>query len=89
MDSSLWGFEAEEVYDRRAYFWNLLQAILWQASNFSFLVAPAHKFFFRVWSLAVLQSSRNIPSDDDEKNYETGDAPLGCTVIQYYPGKSV
>lgn len=51
MDPSLWGFEAKEAYDRRAYFWNLLQPILWQASNFSFLVAPVHKFFFRVCAI--------------------------------------
>jgi len=31
VDPSLWGIKGKEAYDRRAYFWNLLQPILWQS----------------------------------------------------------
>jgi hypothetical protein len=95
MDPSLWKIEGKEAYDRRAYFWNLLQPTLWQVSNFSFVVAPVHELFSqslvtgRPPTISKPFIDCRIPSDEDEKKFETGDAPLGCTVIQYYARKSV
>ncbi|KAG0698323.1 hypothetical protein DFH29DRAFT_941690 [Suillus ampliporus] len=65
-DPSLWGFEGQEAYDRRSYFWTLLSHTLWQS-----LVTGRPPVIMP----AVIDY--RIPSDSDEAEYQSGEIPIG------------
>ncbi|KZP29231.1 hypothetical protein FIBSPDRAFT_727667 [Athelia psychrophila] len=72
MDPSLWGFAGKEAYERRTYFWSLLQGTLWQS-----LITGRPP--------AILETfiDCRLPTAADEEAYTHGEVPLGFGVWSY------
>ena len=85
MDPSHFGFKGREAYRRRAYFWNLIQPILWQVKlilTLVGLVSIESVFQSLVTGRPPITSGKfidcHIPTADEEYIFEQGEVPLGC-----------
>ncbi|KAL1745949.1 hypothetical protein HDZ31DRAFT_35219 [Schizophyllum fasciatum] len=72
IDPSMWQFTGQEAYERRAYFWNLLSAIMWQS-----LVTGRPPVI-----LSTFIDCR-IPTSEEEELYQEGEVPVGFGVWGY------
>ncbi|KAL1717598.1 hypothetical protein EV715DRAFT_274111 [Schizophyllum commune] len=72
IDPSMWQFTGQEAYERRAYFWNLLAAIMWQS-----LVTGRPPII-----LSTFIDCR-IPTSEEEELYQEGEVPVGFGVWGY------
>ncbi|KAJ7594047.1 hypothetical protein C8J56DRAFT_426624 [Mycena floridula] len=69
IDPSMWGLSGKEAYERRTYFWNLLQACLWQS-----LVTG------RPPAILSLYIDCRIPTPEEEEIFQQGEVPLGFGI---------
>jgi hypothetical protein len=67
MDPTLWGLRGRELYERRAYFWNLVVGECWQS-----LITGRPPAF-----VASFIDCR-MPTEEDEAHYQAGEVQLGC-----------
>ncbi|TRM67025.1 hypothetical protein BD626DRAFT_396566 [Schizophyllum amplum] len=72
IDPSMWQFTGQEAYERRAYFWNLLSAVMWQS-----LVTGRPPVI-----LSTFIDCR-IPTSEEEDLYQEGEVPVGFGVWGY------
>ncbi|KAI0795508.1 hypothetical protein C8Q75DRAFT_454329 [Abortiporus biennis] len=69
VDPSTWGLDEKTAYERRAYYWNLLQADLWQS------LATG-----RPPSLANTVGTVRVPSKLEEQQFQLGEITLGFGI---------
>ncbi|CAL1709670.1 unnamed protein product [Somion occarium] len=69
IDPSHWNMDEKTSYDRRAYFWNLLQGDSWQSLGTG-----------RPPSLANSSDRCRFPSEEEEARFQQGEVPLGFGV---------
>ncbi len=85
IDPGNWGLKGKDAYDRRCYFWNLLQGDMWQVSTGSAVYWPSSKICSqslgtgRPPALADLYSNCKVPTELEEREYQQHEhAALGC-----------
>ena len=90
----MWQFTGQEAYERRAYFWNLLAAIMWQVrTSESLLFSDVARLLQRIRELLTISQSLvtgrppiilstfidcRIPTSEEEELYQEGEVPVGC-----------
>ncbi|KAI0696518.1 hypothetical protein BC835DRAFT_1271862 [Cytidiella melzeri] len=69
VDPTHWNMSDEDVYDRRSFYWNLLQGDTWQSI-----------YSGRPSALMSVMTDCQIPSEDDEAKFQQGEYALGFGI---------
>ena len=89
VDPTHWDMSERDVYDRRCFYYNLLQADPWQVSWLLYCctinaisdVRAQSTYSGRPPALAESMGDCKVPSEADEEKFQEGEYAIGCKSV--------